>query len=101
VRMVAILLASPGITPSGLDVAILPGTYPDVLPSRRNRQRLDAAKDARIIQTMAAQPQIDKSASATLTTNARRPIGNIMKSGFARKSVCTGFKLELREGNRG
>src|SRR6202008_660505 len=67
-RVIAILLAPPGVTSGRLDMSVSERTDPDIGPGRRDRQRLDATHDARIADSGAVRTEKDEALAGSPAT---------------------------------
>src|SRR6185437_12187917 len=80
-RMIAVLLAAPGVAADSLNVAIRIRTDPDIGPGRRHRQRLDAPQDRAVADEMAGGVAIGEAGPGATPRDARRGVADITQAG--------------------
>ena len=78
--VIAILLAPFRVAPRRLNVAIGEGTYPDLRPCGRDRERLDPFQDILFSQLRAVCPYIANACPGLLAAYAGTRIRNIAKT---------------------
>ena len=81
-RVIAVLLAAPGVAAGGLDVAERVSANPDLFVGRRNGQFLDPGDHRRIGDQPAVRVDIDEAAVQSSSADARFVVVHIAKAGF-------------------
>ena len=79
--MVAALLAPASIPAGGLKMTVCDGTNPDLLPSGRDTERLDASEGLRLGDRGAAGPFVLESFAAAQTADAGFGVGDVAETG--------------------
>ena len=89
--VVAVLLATLGITAGRLEVAGGIRADPDVGPGRRDRQRPEPGEDRPVADQLAIGAAIAEPAAAPLPGDARPSVGRVAESGGARGGASIGL----------
>src|SRR6478672_11354263 len=84
-RVVAVLLAAPGITPGNLHMAIRIGADPDLVPRRRDDQRLDASQSRLVPDGPSRGIDISEASAQALAPDSRFCVAYVAQADFARR----------------
>ena len=94
-RMIAILLAAPGVASGGLNVAVGERADPDVGPDRRNGERLDAAQAVLVGQSRAVRPRVREARAGSSAPDAGTRIGHVTQPGRLGRPLGVDDRLRL------
>ena len=83
--MINVLLAVSLVATARLQVAVLQRTNPDILPGRRNHQRLDALERLPVADNPAIRAAIAESPANPLAPDARVVIMHVTQAHLARR----------------